>query len=257
MTLVVSAVILTVWLVVGFVLWIPFIVRMMGAYFGHLIISVYSQHDLKPAQLALDNAVGFYARGFRLIIRNLKSATVEPAIVTHIAADKIGQILLDLLFAILFWMTTLFAVGMIASSLTKTIAHDLKFGTKTGSLSWETSTLFGQKSQYKIDITPDQIALRQYRRVFLVTSAVLRMKVCNTGLNDIASTTIYVWYEPSNSDSTVRWTTSLDKLSKAMCVVYTVTMDIADFQFFYPVTGTFKFSVRPDQVFSDLQVQRL
>lgn len=59
--------ILGIWAVLGFLLWIPLLTRMMTAFVGTVIMSLYTNSDITRAKTSLEAAVTFYSRGFRLI----------------------------------------------------------------------------------------------------------------------------------------------------------------------------------------------
>jgi len=63
----VHLIVLAVWAVIGFVLWIPFLTRMILIFTGAVIVTIYKNSNPTRAQRALEAAIRFYIHGFEII----------------------------------------------------------------------------------------------------------------------------------------------------------------------------------------------
>lgn len=66
--LAVLVVALVIWSVVGFVFWIPFLIRQIAVFSALILHATLTNQDPSAAGVGLDLAVTFYANGFRKII---------------------------------------------------------------------------------------------------------------------------------------------------------------------------------------------
>src|SRR5439155_15975451 len=57
------------WAVIGFVIWVPFLTRMILIFTAAVVKSVYSESNMHNAERGLDAAVTLYIRGFQRVER--------------------------------------------------------------------------------------------------------------------------------------------------------------------------------------------
>lgn len=113
--LIVTVVLLAVWAVVGFLLWVPFLVRAIGLYVGAVFASVISGRDLGRAQDALELATTFYVEGFRKMIESVpgyRRRQAESEIETQVFGWAWWLVISHTVFSIVFW---LFVFGLVRS----------------------------------------------------------------------------------------------------------------------------------------------
>lgn len=72
MVFVIGGFVLMVWSIVGFYLWIPLLIRMCAAFSVAIVGAVVSGHDMSRAERALQEAIGFYFRGFSVIYQSVR-----------------------------------------------------------------------------------------------------------------------------------------------------------------------------------------
>lgn len=106
-TQLIRVIVLTLWLVIGFLLWVPLLVRMISSLAFNAMVSTYTKADVGEVQLALREAVSFYGRGFSTINR----AVSEDA-TTYLASRPMGatawkKLIQEIFWATLFWLMTL------------------------------------------------------------------------------------------------------------------------------------------------------
>ena len=63
---------LAFWAVVGFVFWVPLLTRTTAVYCAGMVAAVISQTDFPQLKALLDNAIEFYAKGFRQIAEHYR-----------------------------------------------------------------------------------------------------------------------------------------------------------------------------------------
>jgi hypothetical protein len=97
--------ILLVWMVLGFILWIPLLTRVIAAYVATIVASLYTQHDPTAARIGLQTAVGFYANGFTQISKHLDDARngVTPISAASPKATNLTQVALEIGWSFVFW----------------------------------------------------------------------------------------------------------------------------------------------------------
>jgi hypothetical protein len=101
-TAIVTVIVLGIWLVVGFLLWIPLLTRMMLIFIAAIIASLYSNKDPTNAQLGLEKAIRFYAEGVETILSTMRGgARGKPFVQDNV---NIGRALKELVIAAGFWI---------------------------------------------------------------------------------------------------------------------------------------------------------
>ena len=105
--LVVCVVLIVVWTVVGFLFWIPFLVRAIGAYTTAVLGATFTGASLYSAQRGLDTAVRFWFAGYQVVLES-RHSTSSPLRATRLEEGPplkhfVDQLLGHLLFALLFW----------------------------------------------------------------------------------------------------------------------------------------------------------
>lgn len=96
-----------VWCVIGFVLWLPLLVRVISFYVASVVAATYSRRDARPAERALHHAMGFYSNGFKQIWPGHVAVQGGDDISEPWNWAEIGK---ELIWAVLFWFGTLFFV---------------------------------------------------------------------------------------------------------------------------------------------------
>lgn len=101
-----------VWAIVGFVFWIPFLVRSIAAYTGAVLGSTFTGSPIYSAQRGLDTSVRFWFGGFQAALaarHSIKSAQ-NPYMADPAPAIKgvLDMLFHHLLFTMLFWVSVTF-----------------------------------------------------------------------------------------------------------------------------------------------------
>lgn len=105
----VCAVLVAVWSVVGFLFWIPFLVRSIGVYTTAVLSATFTGAPLFSAQRGLDTAVRFWFGGFQAVIDSRHSVHSPdrrerledgPPIMNLFA-----HLFRHLIFTLLFWVS--------------------------------------------------------------------------------------------------------------------------------------------------------
>ena len=103
--------VLSVWTVVGFIMWVPLLARMIALYVASVTASLYTKHDPTPARMALAISTDFYSAGFRQISEQLSSAPPDHSPVLSNEATDWMAVLKEMLFTIFFWASILLLFG--------------------------------------------------------------------------------------------------------------------------------------------------
>jgi len=111
---IIRAITFVIWGLVGFIFWLPFLIRMIAFFTGSILVSVGGGGNISVAQTGLDKAVRFYPSGFVIIHDSISSLingkTIENK--TWNAKDDFWLPLVEhFVFAIMFWGLTMFTVS--------------------------------------------------------------------------------------------------------------------------------------------------
>ena len=102
-------IVLTIWSVVGFIFWIPFLARMIATFSGSVVAATFTGYDPSAARMGLESSVRFYSDGFALIQESIQSIhqrkPLKKGLVEALGFARIGRILLELVWSALFWST--------------------------------------------------------------------------------------------------------------------------------------------------------
>ena len=107
---------LAIWTVIGFVFWLPFLVRMIAMFIGAVLVSAGGGLNMNTASAGLDRAVRFYPEGFSKIddsISQLVSGNMAPSRNWNPVEDFWYPLVEHIVFALLFWVMTLWGVYQI------------------------------------------------------------------------------------------------------------------------------------------------
>lgn len=102
------------WAVLGLLFWVPLLARMTATFTGAVIASAFTNADLKGAEVGLDRATKFYVVGFEKInsvVNALGREEPNAALVKPMSDEEQTVVLVECLFAALFWLVTVIAVG--------------------------------------------------------------------------------------------------------------------------------------------------
>src|ERR1043165_3379606 len=100
---VVMIIVLVMWAVIGFLVWVPFLTRMMLVFVGAVIAAVFRDRNPNRAQAGLEAAITFYMRGFRMIA-GLADWRVGGGRPGQDQALDLLRTLVEVGFAALFWV---------------------------------------------------------------------------------------------------------------------------------------------------------
>jgi cation transport ATPase len=98
--------VLSLWGVLGLVIWIPFIIRMVALYSALVLLSVFHSVDLNNAQLVLNRAITFYVDGFNVSIKALLSIPNTQSYSVSFHNDikaAFATALWHIFYTIMFW----------------------------------------------------------------------------------------------------------------------------------------------------------
>jgi hypothetical protein len=96
------------WAILGFIFWVPLMVRIIAAFCGSLAYNMVIQNPgaIQQSRISLELAISFYVKGFRMIHDTIfepgKKATVSPVKDFHLYSF-IAQVA----WTIIFWGTLL------------------------------------------------------------------------------------------------------------------------------------------------------
>lgn len=94
------------WAVLGFIFWIPLLVRIIAAFCASLAYNMVVQNPgaIQKSRISLELAISFYAKGFSIIRETIfepnKKVTANPAEEFHIYS-----FIAQLVWTIIFWST--------------------------------------------------------------------------------------------------------------------------------------------------------
>ncbi len=97
------------WAVIGFLIWVPLLMRMVAYFVGIVGLSTYQRVDVRQAQRRLDFATSFYARGFRQVQESVQSLDSEEHydLIPHSEPIDLAHFfkttVVDFVWAIAFW----------------------------------------------------------------------------------------------------------------------------------------------------------
>jgi hypothetical protein len=115
---IVAILVLVVWAFIGFMLWVPFLARMISVYVYNVALAIYTGHQIGHAEQALEKALSFYVRGFELIAANLRRIRDHTPIAptSESPTENWDVAVKETAFATLFWGSTL-VVGNVLANL--------------------------------------------------------------------------------------------------------------------------------------------
>lgn len=99
----------TIWIVVGFLFWIPFLLRIVFYYTGMVVISTFTDADMQPAENSLASAITFYTTGFSKVNRLLVSSDKHTRGYRDLESRDFAYLLTNIFFSVVFWA----AVGIV------------------------------------------------------------------------------------------------------------------------------------------------
>lgn len=101
------------WAAVGFILWVPFLARVIAVYTAVVITSTLTGADLGRSEAALHTAISFYSEGFRRIFRLARhDGTVTEFKGTSINLVHFLLAVVHTLYSIAFWLGVLWTLGI-------------------------------------------------------------------------------------------------------------------------------------------------
>lgn len=98
---VVLVVCLAFWAVVGFVFWVPLLTRTTAVYCAGMVAAVISQTDFGQLKGLLDNAIEFYAKGFRQIAEHYRGRRSSEA--TSLPRVNWSKVWVEIIWTGIFW----------------------------------------------------------------------------------------------------------------------------------------------------------
>jgi hypothetical protein len=106
--LVILCMTLAVWAVIGFIFWIPLLVRVTTVFSAMVIHAAITQQG--PGQLrdSLETASGFYPLGFRVAIETLYNPNAGLGSRRASYDLGIGRVLVEVLWTVAFWLFFIF-----------------------------------------------------------------------------------------------------------------------------------------------------
>ena len=102
-------VVLAIWTILGLFFWPPLLARTIAAFCLAVLYSSLTGANAEHLREPLDAAIGFYSRGFSIILDTLFSDS--PSSVNEAKHEfKLEQVLAEFLWAGIFWVTILYAI---------------------------------------------------------------------------------------------------------------------------------------------------
>lgn len=102
---------LAIWIPVGLFLWVPFLIRAVGAFMGmFLVASLTSSGSLENAEYQLNRAVSFWADGFTRIHNSLditRESTEPPPASEGSGCGALINVIFQVALAAVIWYFTL------------------------------------------------------------------------------------------------------------------------------------------------------
>jgi len=113
---IVIIIVLVIWSVIGFLFWIPLLIKMIGYFSSMITISTFRNIDIRHAQNRLNFSIQFYIIGYVKILDILKrkkfdELKLEDNFPINIW-DLFISIIWDILWTLLFWGFLLFVFTM-------------------------------------------------------------------------------------------------------------------------------------------------
>lgn len=108
--------ILLVWLVVGVVLWIPWVLRASFLFLFSLVESTFQGTQPTEAARVLRDAVSFYKRGFEVAIDMVTREELDDEEEVDAVRPEGGRLLKEILWAVVVWYFILLWAGTIQYS---------------------------------------------------------------------------------------------------------------------------------------------
>lgn len=103
---------LCIWAVIGLICWIPLLARTTATMAGAILFCTIANSDPQPLRTSFENAVSFYSRGFQTIYRVLGEKSFSSTASAGAKPQfKWEQILLELLWTVLFWASIIIGLG--------------------------------------------------------------------------------------------------------------------------------------------------
>lgn len=103
---------LSVWAIVGLIIYIPMLFRMVAFYCSMVVASAFQSVDLEFAQSRLEYVIHLYPDRFKLIILSFRDRHVAANGVSNRnpinIQDFLQKALIDIIWGIIFWATVYF-----------------------------------------------------------------------------------------------------------------------------------------------------
>lgn len=113
----VTLLVLVIWTIMGFVFWIPLLLKMIAYFSSMITISTFRNIQIKAAQDRLNFAIEFYVVGFVKILDILKRKNFQEIKLEDIAPvnfwDLFISIIWDILWTLIFWGGVFFLIYFI------------------------------------------------------------------------------------------------------------------------------------------------
>ncbi len=108
---VVVVIVLLLWTIIGFIIWIPLLIRMIAYFSGMITISTFRKTDIREAQNRLNFAIEFYINGFKKVVDVWKRDSGEEIKLKDNESLSIIPLLkslaIDIVWTIIFWTITI------------------------------------------------------------------------------------------------------------------------------------------------------
>lgn len=111
LTWVVLGTLMGIWAVVGFVFWMPRMVREMASFSLALVQATMTGADLSPSGDRLKEAIDFYRRGFELAHASIMKAEPRPGSVSRSVEVNAAHLAREALWAVVVWWIVLSVIG--------------------------------------------------------------------------------------------------------------------------------------------------
>ncbi len=109
----VRLIVLTIWLLVGILFWIPLLTRTIWTFTWNIVVSSFTGTNVAHAQRGLDRAIKFYAAGFKTINRAVSRGPVTDSQDRGPNSRFLWGLLPDLAFTVIFWTVFGLVYGVI------------------------------------------------------------------------------------------------------------------------------------------------
>ena len=114
----VTFIVLAIWTVIGFLFWIPLLIRMIAYFSSMITISTFRRIEIRHAQDRLNFAIEFYINGFVKILDILNRKKLEDLKLEDIKPidiwDLFVSIIWDIFWSLIFWGSLVFLVAQFA-----------------------------------------------------------------------------------------------------------------------------------------------